>query len=301
MGFLDGAGDFLDRGMSAARGAVSSVAGEQLPFVRKMAQLCTNGYRLGYHERNGGNASYRLTYDDLDAVRPFFYDNPSSWVDLGVRVPSMGGSHILTTASGGHLRNVERDCVENLGIVELSPTGESWRVVWGFKGGARPTSELGAHVRAHAVRMQATGGSCRVCYHAHPNALVALTALVPADSRTITRLLWSSLTESIIAIPGGIAMIGWEVPGSVQLATRTAEALADFDACIWQLHGVFATADTCDGALGLVEAVDKAADVYLRARTAQGGKPELPFTIGDAGLRATAQAYGLPINESFLG
>ena len=47
-------------------------------------------------------------------------------------------------------------------------------------------------------------------------------------------------------------------------------------------------------------AIDKAADVYLRARAAQGGAANLPYSISDADLRATALAYDLPLNEDFL-
>ncbi len=300
LGFLDDVQGTLDRGMSAARGAVSTVAGEQLGFVRGFCRMCQDGWELGYHERNGGNASYRLTPADLNSARSFFYDAPSSWVALGVTVPDMAGEHLLVTGSGKFLRNVKDDPVANSGIVEISPSGDAWRIVWGLKDGARPTSEIGAHVATHGVRKQVTGGAARVLYHAHPNALIALTALLPADARTLSRLLWSCVTESVIAFPGGVGMLPWKVPGSSDLASATAEVMREFDACVWQLHGVFASGAGFDEAFGLVNAIDKAADVYLRARAAQGGGANLPFAISDGDLRATARAYDLPLNEAFL-
>lgn len=301
MGFLDDVQGVFDQGVSAAKGAVSSVAGEQIGFVRGFARLCALGFAAGYHERNGGNASYRLTDADFKAIRSFFYDSPSSWVALGTPTPAMSGEYLLVTGSGKHLGSVSSNPVENLGIVEIDASGEAWRIVWGLKGGGLPTSELAAHVAAHAVRKEVTGGDGRVLYHAHPNALVALTSLVPADARTVTRLLWSSLTESVIAIPCGVGALPWMVPGSPELARATAAELRRYDACVWQLHGVFVAARTFEEAFGLVNAIDKAADVYLRARAAQGGAPNLPFSLSDADLRATAAAYGLPINEEFLG
>lgn len=300
MGFLDDAQSMFDKGVSAAKGAVSSVAGEQLGFVRGFCRMCQDGWELGYHERNGGNASYRLSDDDVRALRSFFYDTPSSWVGLGVAVPEMAGEHLLVTGSGKYLRNVAGDPVANAGVVELNAAGDAWRIVWGLADGARPTSEIAAHVAAHGVRKQATGGQARVLYHAHPSALVALTSLVPADARTLTRILWASLTESVIAFPGGVGAVGWMVPGSAELAKATAGQLTRFEACIWQLHGVFASGADFDAAFGLVHSIDKAAGVYLSARAAQGGSPDLPFSLSDADLRATAQAYGLPINENFL-
>lgn len=300
MGFFDSAQDVIDKGMNVAKGAVSSVAGEQASFVKGMSRMCQDGYAAGYHECNGGNASYRLAQADVDAMRSFFYDSPSSWVALDVPVPEMAFEFLLVTAAGAHMRNVAPDPASNLGIIELSPVGDAWRVVWGFRGDRRPTSEIGAHVAAHASRKQVTRAASRVLYHAHPNALVALTSLVPADARTLTRVLWSSLTESIIAVPAGVGVLGWMVPGSKELARATADVLRDYEACVWQLHGVFASGTTYDDAFGLVSAIDKAADVYLRARSAQGGNPNIPFALSDAEWRATANAYNLPVNKAFL-
>lgn len=300
MGFLEDMQGTLDRGMTVARGAVSTVAGEQLGFVRAFGRMCQDGWELGYHERNGGNASLRLGASDVAAARSFFYDTPSSWVPLGITVPEMAGEYLLVTGAGAFLRNMQSDLVENAGILEISPQGDAWRVVWGLKGGGRPTSEIGAHVTVHGVRKGVAGGKARVLYHAHPNALIALSSLVPADARTLTRLLWSTLTESVIAFPRGVGALAWMVPGSSELAQATARVMRDYEACVWQLHGVFASGSDCDAAFGLVNAIDKAADVYLRARGAQGGAANLPYCVGDADLRATALAYDLPINEDFL-
>ena len=300
MGFFEDMQGTLDRGVVAARGAVSVVAGEQLGFVRGFGRMCQDGWELGYHERNGGNASYRLTVADVNAAQSFFYEIPSSWVPLGVSVAEMAGEYLLVTGSGKHLHNVQGDPAANAGILEIDPSGGSWRIVWGLKDGAYPTSEVAAHVAVHGVIKCASGGKARVLYHAHPNALIALTSLVPADARTLTRLLWSSVTESVIAFPEGVGALPWMVPGSADLAKATAEVMSSYKACVWQLHGVFASGEDFDGAFGLVNAIDKAADVYLRARAAQGGAANLPFSISDADLRATAQAYNLPINEGFL-
>ena len=43
MAFIDQAQDLLAKGASAARGAVSGVAVEQLGFVRGFVRLCSDG------------------------------------------------------------------------------------------------------------------------------------------------------------------------------------------------------------------------------------------------------------------
>ena len=60
MGFFDNAQEVIDRGVSVAKGAVSGVAVEQQGFVKGFVRLCNDGWEQGWHERNGGNATYRL-------------------------------------------------------------------------------------------------------------------------------------------------------------------------------------------------------------------------------------------------
>lgn len=280
-------------------GEAASIGMERLGFVQGFVRMCEDGWRAGYHECNGGNASYRLSAADLSQALSFFAPNPGEWNPIEPAVPAMGGTYLLVTGSGKFLRNVALDVAANCGVVEIAGDGSAWRAVWGLEGNARPTSELPSHLAAHAVRSIATGGSCSVLYHAHPTAVAALTAIVEPDARIVTRILWKAFSEAVIAIPSGIGVVPWMQPGSQELADATSEMLADFPACIWQLHGVFASGSSFDEAYGLVNAVDKAADAYLRARAALGGG-QPTFGIPDAGLRQTAQAYGLSLREDFL-
>ena len=125
MGFFDNAQEVLDRGVSAAKGAVSGVAVEQQAFVKGFARLCSEGSSQGWHESNGGNASYRLAPEDVASSRSFFYDNPSSWVPLGVQVANLGGEFFLVTAAGAHMRNVALYPDTGAGIVEVNAAGDA--------------------------------------------------------------------------------------------------------------------------------------------------------------------------------
>ena len=298
MGFFDNAQEVLDRGVSAAKGAVSGVAVEQQAFVKGFARLCSEGSSQGWHESNGGNASYRLAPEDVASSRSFFYDNPSSWVPLGVQAANLGGEFFLVTAAGAHMRNVALDPDTGAGIVEVNAAGDAWRIVWGFKGGAVPTSELASHATVHAVRKEVTGGADRVLYHAHPADVVALTSVLPPDARTFTRALWKVLMESMVAFPRGIGVVPWTVPGGPAVAAATAEAMRSFDACVWAHHGAFCPGPTFDAAFGLMHALAKAAGIYASVRAMSGGEP--PFSIPDEGLRGIAEAYRLPVNEAFV-
>lgn len=300
MGFFDNMQEVLDQGVSAAKGAVSGVAVEQQAFVKGFSRLCSDGWTQGWHESNGGNASYRLAPEDVASSRSFFYDNPSSWVPLGVKVENLRGEFFLVTAAGAHLRNVALDPDAGAGIVEVNGAGDAWRIVWGFKNGGTPTSEFASHAAIQSVRKEVTGGASRVLYHAHPANVVALTNVLPLDARTFTRTLWKMLLESMIAFPGGIGVVPWMVPGGAQIADATAEAMRTYDACVWAHHGLFCSGADFDSAFGLAQTIDKAAAIYLAARAMNGGSDAFPNEIPDEGLRGIAEAYKLPVNEAFL-
>ena len=87
--------------------------------VRGFIRMCGDGWRQGWHERNGGNLTYRMTAEEADACRPGFdYSRP--FVPMGVEAKSLAGECFLTTGSGKFLRNVEEAPAENIGIVEIN-------------------------------------------------------------------------------------------------------------------------------------------------------------------------------------
>lgn len=299
MGFFDSAQDVIDKGVSAAKGVVSGVAVEQQPFMKGFARLCADGWEQGWHERNGGNLTYRMTDGEVADCCPFFYENPCSWIPLGVQADNLRGAFFAVTGAGRYMRNVPLDIARNVGIVEINAEGNACRIVWGLKDGGMPSSEFPSHFMIHSVRVDVTGGSSRVLYHAHPVNVVALTSVMPLDARTITRALWKAMTECIIAFPNGVGVLPWMVPGGAEIAMATSELMKTYDAVIWAQHGLFCSGADFDSAFGLMHTIEKASDIYVRARLLNGGG-EFANTISDEGLRAIARNLGLGVNEDFL-
>lgn len=299
MGFFDSAQDVIDKGVSAAKGVVSGVAVEQQPFMKGFVRLCADGWEQGWHERNGGNLTYRMTDGEVADCRPFFYENPCNWIPLGVQADNLRGAFFAVTGAGRYMRNVPLDTAKNVGIVEINAEGDACRIVWGLKDGGMPSSEFPSHFMIHSVRVDVTGGSSRVLYHAHPVNVVALTSVMPLDARTITRALWKAMTECIIAFPNGVGVLPWMVPGGAEIATATSELMKTYDAVIWAQHGLFCSGADFDSAFGLMHTIEKASDIYVRARLLNGGG-EFANTISDEGLRAIARSLGLGVNENFL-
>ena len=84
--------------------SVSAVQG----FIR----LCGDGWDQGWHERNGGNLTYRLTDEEAEACRPAFRtDRP--WTPMHVEDPGLAGAFFLVTGSGRYMRNVALDPAYN--------------------------------------------------------------------------------------------------------------------------------------------------------------------------------------------
>lgn len=268
----------------------------ELPVVEGMIRLCTDGWQQGWHERNGGNVTCRLSKEETEAARQRLTHLPGPWMPLGESLPEVGGMWFLATGSGKYFRNVALDPEDALCLVEINGAGDSYRLRWGLKNGGRPTSELAAHLLNHSVRSKATGGACRVMYHAHPAHIVALTFLEDLTDKAISRALWQSETEAPMVFPGGVGVVDCRVPGSMDLARASAEKMKEYDAVVWAHHGLFTSGPDYDTAFGLMHTVEKAAQVRVLVANAGGAKQQ----ISDKEIRAIAEGCGVQIREAFL-
>ena len=300
MEVISSAQDALAKGAAAIKDTVSGAAVENQPFMKGFVRLCADGWLQGWHERNGGNLTYRMTDDEIKACKPFFNANPGEWVNMGVQADNLRGAYFVTTGSGRYMRNVQLDPAHNVGIVEINEAGDAWRIVWGLTDGGKPTSEFPSHFMNHSVRVDATDGECRVIYHAHPDNVIALTKVMPLDAREITRALWKAMTECIVVFPMGVGVVEWMVPGGADIAHATSELMKTYDAAIWAQHGLFCSGPDFDTTFGLMHTIEKAAKIHGQALMMNGCSGEFLNTIDDDGLRAIAHDFNLTINESFL-
>ncbi|MGI6229792.1 MAG: rhamnulose-1-phosphate aldolase [Tractidigestivibacter sp.] len=274
----------------------SDKAAESLGFVQGFVRMCNDGWLQGWHERNGGNLSYRLTNQEVAEARPYFGE-PRSWHEVGVELPNLAGEYFLVTGSGKYMRNVILDPAANIGICELDESGSRWRIVWGLDGGARPTSEFPTHLMNHSVRKQATDGANRVIYHCHATNVIALTYVLPLTDRDFSRALWQSATECPVVFPEGVGVVEWMVPGGVDIARATSKKMETYQAAIWAQHGLFVSGPDFDTAFGLAHTIEKSAEIYVKVLSCGQG---IRQTITDDDLRAIAHDFGVTLNESFL-
>ena len=250
-----------------------------IPCVKGFIRMCNDGWLQGWHERNGGNLTYRMTGEDVAACRPFFDAVPREWVKMGVQADNLAGEYFITTGSGKFFRNVEPDPIHSIGIVEINEAGDAWRIVWGLADGARPTSEFPSHFMNHSVRKAATNGANRVIYHCHATNVIALTYILPLTDRDFSRALWM-------------------VPGGADIAMATSEKMKTYQAAVWAQHGLFASGSDFDTTFGLAHTIEKSAEIYVKVLSMGGGL--IRQTIEDDDLRAIARDFGVQLNEAFL-
>ena len=268
-----------------------------ISIVKKYIRMADDGWHQGWHERNGGNLTYRLTDAEVAEMTPFLDAEPRPWVNMGVTGENLAGSYFLSTGSGKFFRNVITDPEDSICVVEINDKGDSYRIRWGLVNGGKPTSEFPSHYMNHCVRAKATNGEHRVIYHAHPANIIAMTFVLPLTDRDFSRALWKSATECPVVFPGGVGVVPWMVPGGADIALATCKKMEEFDAAVWAHHGLFASGPDFDITFGLMHTIEKAAEIWVLQKST--GLPELQ-TIQDDELRAIARDFKVNLREDFL-
>ncbi len=108
------------------------------------------------------------------------------------------------------------------------------------------------------------------------------------------------MTECVMVFPEGVGVVGFEVPGSLDLARASAREMAAYSAVIWAHHGFLCAGESFDDTFGRMHAIVKAAEIYETARLMAGGSDGFLNDVADDELRAIAQSLGLAVNEGFL-
>ncbi|MBR5980028.1 MAG: rhamnulose-1-phosphate aldolase [Oscillospiraceae bacterium] len=264
-------------------------------LAKDFVKICTDGYLQGWHERNGGNLSYRMTVDEVSECTDRF-DLSAPLQDIGADVPGLAGEYFMVTGSGKFMRNVSLDLADSAAVIRVDETGSRYRIVWGLVNGGRPTSELPTHLLNLQVLKQRDSGM-RVVYHAHPANTVALTFVLPMDEEVFTREIWEMETECPVVFPKGIGLVPWMVPGGREIGEKTAEILKTRDVAVWAHHGMFVCGHDFDEAFGLMHTVEKSAEILVKVMSITDRKRN---TIGPDDFRALQEPFGIELPERYL-
>ena len=73
-------------------------------FVQGFIRMANDGWEQGWHERNGGNLSYRVRPEEVESVRECL--SAREWRPIGTSVPHLAGQYFLVTGSGRFFRHL---------------------------------------------------------------------------------------------------------------------------------------------------------------------------------------------------
>ena len=89
-----------------------------MTFVQGFIRMADDGFRMGWHERNGGNLSYRIKPEEIAMIRNRLKDD-GPWLPIGTSVPDLAGEYFLVTGSGKFFRDIKDDPEATLAIIKL--------------------------------------------------------------------------------------------------------------------------------------------------------------------------------------
>ena len=262
------------------------------PFVEEMKHTTANMYRLGWDERNGGNISCMLDENEIGEYLDL--NRVIRTIPTGFDAKPLAGKLFLVTGTGKYFKNVEKDPEDNLGIIRLAEDGTTAELLWGYRDGVRFTSELPAHLMSHMARLSVDAEN-RVVMHSHPANTLAMNYIHELDEKKFTHTLWEMCTECIVVFPDGVGVLPWMLCGTNEIGEATAGKMKEFRLVIWAMHGIYAAGRNLDETFGLIETVEKAAQIYMLT----AGKPRIN-TIKDADMKELAEFFGVKYRKDFL-
>jgi len=258
-----------DKGIKGSIVSLSNVLKKTIGDVSSVGQLL---FAKGWAEKNAGNLSYDVT--DLVRVKPTQL-KAASFRRQANLPKDLPGRCYLVTGTGTRYRDIQKDPETCLCVLRLSERGGGYHILWGGKGvGFKPTSELSSHLRMQGTIAQRPGG-LKVVLHTHPNELIALTHLKDTnDQERLNWALWGMIPEAKLFVPKGIGLVPYRLTGSDDLAEATVKVLSKgFKVVMWEKHGALAVGKDPDEAFDLLDAMNKAATLYLHCLHA-GRKPQ---------------------------
>src|SRR5690625_794821 len=192
-------------------------------------------------EAGAGNISLYLGWD-LELRRRFPLQED---IELPVPAPALAGHTVLVTGSGRRLRQIAGDPLANVGALRVHEGGRTGTLHTSPRRLFDAlTSELNSHLAVHEDHVGRRGLRFHAVVHAQPPHLSYLSH-IPSyrdDTTLNTRILrWEP--ESIVALPEGVGVLEFMVPGSAEPMAANVAGLREHQLVLWSKHGGMAPSD----------------------------------------------------------
>lgn len=231
--------------------------------ITDIAEVAGHIWTKGWGERNGGNITVRLT----DFATPEWTAMPALTppIAIGTVLPNLKGHYFYAKGTQKRMRDLAREPMVNGSVIRICDDCAHYEIIADCP--VMPTSELPSHLMVQNYLL-ASGSSYKVTLHTHPIELVAMSHSPEfLDAHHLTQTLWSMIPETLAFAPLGLGVVPYEVPGSLELGEATLRLIQNYDVVLWEKHGTFAVGKDIMDAFDQTDVLNKAATIYLRARS----------------------------------
>lgn len=264
--------------------------------IQDIAEVAGYIWQKGWGERNGGNITVNIT----EFANPSWANKPAikAAIPLGCTLPNLRGQYFYAKGTQKRMRDLARQPMRNGSVIRLTPDCAHYDII--ADEAVMPTSELPSHLMVQDYLI-ASGSRYRATLHTHPIELVAMShtdafldpTLITDGGLTanrLTRTLWSMIPETLAFAPLGIGIVPYQMPGSMALAQATLQQIQSYDVVLWEKHGTFAVGQDIMDAFDQTDVLNKAANIYLRARS----MGFVPDGMTPQQMTAVRKAFSLP-------
>lgn len=265
-------------------------------LITEVAETLHRCWSIGWNEANGGNLSLRIDKEKYAADIQKLKNGNLREIPLAQAEPLLAGEVFIVTGTGQYFRHALERSEYVLGIVEITQEGKAYKILWGFEGEGKATSEFPTHLAGHRTRLKAAGGAENLIFHCHPPETIALSCVLPLDSSVVTEALWTKMPECIVIFPDGVHVVAPLLPGTVKIAEHTAEKMEMGRIVLWAHHGIFVSEKTLDAAFGLVETIEKAALIHRKVLSCGAVQQKISKEL----LMELVEAFKLNVHQKFI-
>jgi rhamnulose-1-phosphate aldolase len=254
--------------------------------IDDIAEVAGHIWQKGWGERNGGNITVNVTvlsdpsWADMQAL--------TQPVAIGCTLPLLKGAYFYAKGTQKRMRDLAREPMRNGSIIRICDDCAHYEII--ADEAVMPTSELPSHLMVQNYLI-GSGSGYTATLHTHPVELVAMSHSDEfLDSQHLTRTLWSMIPETLAFAPLGIGVVPYQVPGSVELARATLRLAHNYDVMLWEKHGTFAVGRDIMDAFDQTDVLNKAALIYLRARS----MGFMPKGMTEEQMQTVRRVFSLP-------
>ena len=98
-----------------------------------------------------------------------------------------------------------------------------------------------------------------------------------------------------MVFPDGVGVLPWMLCGTNSIGEATAKKMEEFRLVVWGMHGIYGSGKTMDETFGLIETVEKAAQIYMLT-----AHMERINTIKDSEMKELAEFFKVDYRKDFL-